>query len=120
MVSELQLKHASSMPDKVQGCQSNPIKNLTKPVVPAVKTEISIDSEQLRRNLEIAIDRINLQIRDGGRNVQFSIDPQSKVLIVKVTKADTGEVIRQIPSESVLRVGHSIGALKGLLHNEIT
>jgi uncharacterized FlaG/YvyC family protein len=35
-----------------------------------------------------------------------------------VRKEDTGEVIRQIPSPEVLKVAHSIDALKGLLMNK--
>jgi uncharacterized FlaG/YvyC family protein len=37
---------------------------------------------------------------------------------VIVRKEDTGEVIRQIPNPEVLKVAHSIDALKGLLMNK--
>jgi len=35
--------------------------------------------------------------------------------VVTVRKADTGEVIRQIPNDVVVRMAHSIDALKGLM-----
>jgi uncharacterized FlaG/YvyC family protein len=38
---------------------------------------------------------------------------------VTVKSTATGEVIRQIPSEAVLRVAHTFEALKGLLHDAI-
>ena len=38
--------------------------------------------------------------------------------VVVVRKEDTGEVIRQIPNPEVLKVAHSIDALKGLLMNK--
>jgi flagellar protein FlaG len=40
--------------------------------------------------------------------------------VVLVKNADTGEVVRQIPNEVVVRIAHSIEAFKGLLHNELT
>jgi len=57
-------------------------------------------------------------MRDGGRDLSFEMDPSIKgqpVIIVR--KEDTGEVILQIPSPEVLKVAHSIDALKGLLMN---
>jgi flagellar protein FlaG len=75
--------------------------------------------ERMKRNLEATIGRLNEQMRDGGRNLSFEIDPSRKgqpVIIVR--KEDTGEVIRQIPNPEVLKVAHSIDALKGLLMNK--
>jgi len=37
-----------------------------------------------------------------------------------VTNTQTGEVIRKIPSEAVIRVAHNIEALKGLLFSSNT
>ena len=83
------------------------------------KAKIKVDTETLKKNLEVAINHINEMMRDGGRNLSFEIDPSRKgqpVIIVR--KEDTGEVIRQIPNPEVLKVAHSIDALKGLLMNK--
>ena len=83
------------------------------------KAEIKVDTETLKKNLEVAIDHINEMMRDGGRNLSFEIDPSRKGQpVVIVRKEDTGEVIRQIPNPEVLKVAHSIDALKGLLMNK--
>ena len=83
------------------------------------KAEIKVDTETLKKNLEVAINHINEMMRDGGRNLSFSIDPSRKGQpVVIVRKEDTGEVIRQIPNPEVLKVAHSIDALKGLLMNK--
>ena len=51
--------------------------------------------------------------------MSFEIDPSLKGQpVVIVRKEDTGEVIRQIPNPEVLKVAHSIDALKGLLMNK--
>jgi uncharacterized FlaG/YvyC family protein len=35
-----------------------------------------------------------------------------------VRNTSTGEVVRQIPSEDVLRVAHKMDALRGILYNK--
>jgi uncharacterized FlaG/YvyC family protein len=39
--------------------------------------------------------------------------------VILVKNQDSGEVIRQIPNEVVIKVAHSIEDLKGILHNDI-
>ena len=83
------------------------------------KADIQVNSEAIQKNLEAAISHLNEMMRDGGRNLSFHIDPSFKGQpVVIVRKEDTGEVIRQIPNPEVLKVAHSIDALKGLLMNK--
>jgi len=83
------------------------------------KAEIRVDTEAMKKNLDVAISHLNEMMRDGGRNLSFEIDPSRKGQpVVIVRKEDTGEVIRQIPNPEVLKVAHSIDALKGLLMNK--
>jgi len=83
------------------------------------KVDIQINTETMKKNLEVAINHINEMMRDGGRNLTFAVDPSRKGQpVVIVRKEDTGEVIRQIPNPEVLKVAHSIDALKGLLMNK--
>ena len=85
------------------------------------KSQVPVDMERMERmklNLEATIGRLNEQMRDGGRNVTFAMDEALGRPIVVVRKEDTGEVIRQIPNEVVVKVAHNIEALKGLLMNK--
>jgi flagellar protein FlaG len=82
------------------------------------KSQVPVDMERMKQNLEATIGRLNEQMRDGGRNVTFAMDEALGRPIVVVRKEDTGEVIRQIPNEVVVRVAHNIEALKGLLMNK--
>jgi len=90
-----------------------------RPVVaPPKKAEIQIDPEVMRKNLKEAIDRINEMMSDGGRGLHFSIDDKMRMPVILVKNRESGEVIRQIPNEVVIKVAHSIDDLKGLLHNQ--
>jgi flagellar protein FlaG len=82
------------------------------------KAEIQIDPEAMRKNLEEAIDRINEIVSDGGRGLHFSIDDKMNTPVILVKNRESGEVIRQIPNEVVIKVAHSIDDLKGMLHNQ--
>lgn len=82
------------------------------------KAEIQVDPEAMRKNLEEAISRINEMVSDGGRGLHFSIDNATNSPVILVKNRESGEVIRQIPNEVVIKVAHSIEDLKGMLHNE--
>ncbi len=90
-----------------------------KPVIqPPKRDEAKLDAEMMRKNLQEAIARINEMMRDGGRGLQFSIDEKLGGPVILVKNQDSGEVIRQIPNEAVVKVAHSIEDLKGMLHNQ--
>lgn len=97
-----------------------PFARSSGPVEMAIpKADIRVNTEEMKKNLEVAINHLNEMMRDGGRNLSFQIDPSRKGQpVVIVRKEDTGEVIRQIPNPEVLKVAHSIDALKGLLMNK--
>lgn len=76
--------------------------------------------EQARDNIREATDKLNQQMRIRGRKLSFEIDDTTHQIVVTVKDINTGDVIRQIPSEALLRVAHNIDQIKGLLHNELT
>lgn len=79
------------------------------------KENSKIDIEALKRNLSHALGQINEQMRDGGRNLNFSMDDALGMPIIQVKKQDTGEIIRQIPSEEFVKFAHRLEELKGFL-----
>jgi len=46
--------------------------------------------------------------------LRFEIDDKTHRVITKVVDKDTGEIIRQMPNEEVLRVARAIDKLQGL------
>ena len=77
-----------------------------------------IDPQEMHRQLQEAVQELNKQMDHTGRSLGFSIDDTLGRSIVKVVNKDTGELVRQIPSEDVVRVAHSIESLKGLLYSK--
>jgi len=73
------------------------------------------DPEEMRRNLAEAIESLNNMAQRNNYSLNFSIDDQTKQVVVRVRDAKNGEVIRQIPNEAALRMAHSLSDLKGFL-----
>ena len=77
--------------------------------------EVKFDPDQMRKNLEEIVQRMNDQMKATNRNLAFSIDDVADRYVISVKHSMTGEIIRQIPDESILRVAHNIEKLRGLL-----
>lgn len=61
-----------------------------------------------RRDLEAATAQIERYMRSAGRDLQFRVDDDIGRVVVSVRDSDTGELIRQIPSEAALRIAKSL------------
>ena len=94
--------------------QQAPKVQMPKPI------DIKVDIEKMKANLQESLDKVNQLMRDGGRNLNFSMDEKLGGMVILVKNADTGEVVRQIPSETVVRMAHSLADFKGMLHNELS
>lgn len=88
-----------------------------KVVAPQANSNIHFDAAQLSKNLQEAVKMLNDQMASTKRGLGFRVDEALNGPIVTVTSLSTGEVIRQIPNEVVVRVAHSIEKIKGLLLN---
>jgi flagellar protein FlaG len=78
----------------------------------AVKREPTVvEVKQAARQLETFMESMN-------RYLEFRVDEDSGRTIVTVKDKSTGEVVRQIPSEEVLRLAHNLGgqSRNGLLN----
>ena len=77
------------------------------------------DAERVTRAFDAVVDQLNAQMQSRNRNLAFALDRRLNTPIISVTDKNTGELVRQIPAESVLRVAHSIENLKGVIFSEM-
>ena len=83
---------------------------------PAVQVPVQEKPEPTPQQLQQAVQSINQALQASNSNLEFRIDAGTKRPVVKVVDTDTGELIRQIPSEAMLAIAASIGEYqKGLL-----
>jgi flagellar protein FlaG len=74
-------------------------------------------AEKMTQAFQNVVDELNQQMKSTNRNLWFEMDRTINTPVVAVTDKNTGELVRQIPAEAVLRVAHSIENLKGVLYN---
>lgn len=70
--------------------------------------------------LNTVIEKLNQSMRQNNTQVEFSVDKATKMDVVKMVDSDTGEVIRQYPSEETLAIAEAIdqGTKQGALVNQ--
>ncbi|MHA7115505.1 flagellar protein FlaG [Pseudomonas promysalinigenes] len=62
-----------------------------------------------------AVAEIEKFLKASQRNLEFSTDEESGKIVVKVIATDSGELIRQLPSEEALRIAHSLSDVSSIL-----
>jgi len=90
-------------------------------VAAASGQELPLDRAEERasvQQVESAVSKISDFVQNFQRDLQFSVDKDSDRLVVKVVDSETQEVIRQIPSEEMLRIARSLDSSESLILRE--
>jgi flagellar protein FlaG len=103
---------AASVPKELSPQQKAAVATISE------KPKLSIDLADMQKRLDQAIEHLNEQLRTSQTNLGFSIDSETDIVVVKVTNKETGELVRQIPAEAVVRLAGKMEDLKGLLLDE--
>jgi len=112
------MRPSAPAPASSQAPGSSAIQIPETPKVLAPKpVAIKFDASEIRRNLQDAVSMLNQQVASTKRGLGFQIDEAVGGPVVTVRSAETGEVVRQIPNEVVVRLAHNIEKVKGLLLN---
>ena len=125
MVSELQGigSSAGRSPPPVATTGSSGAQAAVAPPVASPKVAVpkpvnlQFDEAKARQNLQEAVKALNEQMAATKTGLGFSIDKSLNTPVVTVRNTATGEVVRQIPTETVVRLAHSIDDMKGILLN---
>lgn len=86
---------------------SKPVETTTQQAVQALNPQAE-PSE-----VKDAVVKINKTIQASG--LEFSVDEETGINLVKVMDTQTKEVIRQIPSEEAVHIAKALDKLQGLL-----
>ena len=128
MVSEITPQGSQSPPPAVLSSANSAapapkVADIKVPAAPKVvapkPVEIQFDPAKAQQNLAAAVNLLNEQMVSTKRGLGFSFDNATNGPVIKVSNTNTGEVIRQIPTEDVLHMAHKIDDLKGILYNKV-
>lgn len=69
-------------------------------------------------SLEQAVDRLKQFVSTADADINFAIDSNSGVSVVKIVDRSTKDLIRQIPSEEAISLAMALDKLQGLFVRE--
>ncbi|HVY80050.1 MAG TPA: flagellar protein FlaG [Steroidobacteraceae bacterium] len=86
------------------------------PAAPASSADrTTVQADSLRATMQAVAQQIDSYLKTTGRQLEFSVDDASGRTVITVRNPDTGETIRQIPSEEALRLARALGSLPNSL-----
>jgi flagellar protein FlaG len=103
-----------------------PVETAKQPVPPYVHNAREMKQAEIQgkkvsigeEHLIMAIERANKALQGGYTSFEFSIHEGTKEIMVKVLDRDTGELIREIPSEKILDMVAKLWEMSGVLVDE--
>ena len=79
------------------------------PEVPQAAAKQVVAQQQFSAaQMKHVVDNINKALKQSARNLEFTVDTDTEKPVVKVVDSETGDVIRQIPSEELLSISRAI------------
>ncbi len=77
------------------------------------------EEEERGQSFEQVLEEANQEFENLNYAIRFQIDDQSSEVVVKVVDKDSGEVIKQIPPEELVRMRERFDEIAGHLVEEV-
>ena len=105
-------------PDKSSVSASTSVPEKSSPSLKDVSSELSkslaLSRELNEERVREAVEEINKELFKLQSELGFSVDKVANDIVVTVKRKESGELVRQIPSEAVLKLAHNFEKLKGV------
>jgi len=73
------------------------------------------DVERPEVDVTEVVERIRIQVQVLQRDLNFTVDDSTGKVVIRVLDGDSGKVVRQIPSEDILRLAERLDEMRSLL-----
>ncbi len=100
----------------VQNVQKNVVNEIAS--LEIKNPDVAQSSKPSRDAIAKAAEDIQNFVKDMGRNLNFSVDEVTGYNVVRVVNPETNELIRQLPSEELLKIARSMKDLGNVLVNQ--
>jgi flagellar protein FlaG len=109
----MDIKSVSNVPPAGNTAAERAVQNnLPKSPVPVAAAAAGKPTQP---ELEQAVKKINASLQSQGQGVEFSIDHDSHLTVVKVIDQETKQVLRQMPTQEALQIAKALDHVQGLL-----
>jgi flagellar protein FlaG len=89
-----------------------------KSVADNVKAATVSELNEKHANFKKAVVEINKALEKIPTTLAFQVDESSNRFVVNVADISTGELIRKIPGDAVLRIARQLESLKGIIFDD--
>lgn len=62
-----------------------------------------------------AVHEANKTMKAIDANLQFAVDPETNMTVIKVVDTSSNTVLRQIPAQEMIDIAQALGKMKGVL-----
>lgn len=108
--------NTASAPTKGQVVKLKPADNQQpQAATQALAAEQEANKETSRAEVEKAVESISDFVQSVRRNINFSVDDTSGRIVVKVIDTESGDLVRQIPSEEALALAENLNSAGSVL-----
>ena len=85
------------------------------PVKPVRFDQTKVAEALSAENIEKALESVNDALKNSNNSLKFQVDKSVRQPIITVVDQDSGKVLRQYPTEEVVRITKNIDLLRGVL-----
>ena len=128
-MSENDIKLVSSVPSNLANNQpaAKSVPARVAPTIAPERLKISADNVKAATVNELtanhadykkAVVEINRALEKIPTTLAFQVDGASKRFVVNVADISTGDIIRQIPGDAVLRIARQLESMKGIIFDD--
>ena len=110
--SSASVSASTSVPEKA----SPSLKDVSSELSKSLALSRELNEERVRE----AVEEINKELFKLQSELGFSVDKVANDIVVTVKRKESGEVVRQIPSEIVLKLAHNFEKLKGVFLDDFS
>ena len=82
------------------------------------KSQSMNEIAEMAAEIREAVAAINEAVKKVPTSLDFSVDEASKRFVVQVTDKNTGELIRKLPGDAVLRIARQLESMKGVVFDQ--
>ena len=82
-------------------------------------SNVDVNSQPTRDVVAKAAAELQNFVQSMGRNLSFSVDETTGYHVVRVVNPSTGELVRQLPSEELLKISRDFQRLNNALVSQI-
>lgn len=107
--------YANSVPSKANGETTTQYKSLEKLQDAERKgSKLTIGEEQKVKSIERALEAV----KSHQTSLEMSVHEQTNEVVIRVLDKETGELIREVPSEKILDMVSKFMEMNGMLFDE--